>query len=144
MLFVTVLTATVVVIVVAIHYETLRMVSFLVERIKRPLRFRIGFALLGALVGHTLEIVVFAFAYYFVIVVIGSGELVAADGPYAPNSGDFGYFSFVVYTSLGFGDLVPKGLVRILVSGEVLTGLVLIAWTASFLYLLMQRYWEHK
>lgn len=142
MLFITALTALVVIVVVAIHYETLRMVSRLVKRMSRSLRIRIGLALLGALVGHILEIIVFAFAYYLVIDVVGKGELVGTSGTHAYAFGEYSYFSFVVYTSLGFGDIVPKGEVRLLVSGEVLTGLVLIAWTASFLYLLMQRYWE--
>ena len=51
------------------------------------------------------------------------------------------YFSIVNYTSLGYGDLVPVGSLRILCGVEALTGLVLIDWTASFTYVEMQRYW---
>lgn len=138
------LTAVAIVLVVAIHYETLRLVWRLVHRMSRSLRLRMGLALLGALAGHILENSVFAVAYYIIIEVLGSGQLVGTDGVPAYEISDYSYFSFVVYTSLGFGDLVPKGDVRLLASGEVLAGLVLIAWTASFLFLLMQRYWERK
>jgi hypothetical protein len=52
------------------------------------------------------------------------------------------YFSFTTFTTLGFGDIVPIGDLRFLVGIESLTGLVLITWTASFLFLEMQRYWS--
>jgi hypothetical protein len=54
------------------------------------------------------------------------------------------YFSFTTYSSLGFGDVEPIGDIRFLVGLEALTGLVLIAWTASFMYLEMSRYWKGK
>ncbi|MCA9111260.1 MAG: two pore domain potassium channel family protein, partial [Planctomycetaceae bacterium] len=60
------------------------------------------------------------------------------------SSTDYGYFSFVAYTSLGFGDITPKGPVRFMTALETLTGLILIAWTASFIFLQMQVNWEHR
>ena len=54
------------------------------------------------------------------------------------------YFSFTSYTTLGFGDIVPFGDLRFLTGLESLTGLVLITWTASFLYLEMTRYWDEN
>ncbi len=51
------------------------------------------------------------------------------------------YFSAVIYTSLGFGDLTPTEHMRMLAGAEVLNGLVLIAWTASFTYLAMEKFW---
>jgi len=51
------------------------------------------------------------------------------------------YFSFTVYTTVGFGDIYPQGELRFLTGIESLTGLVLITWTASFLYVKMTRYW---
>ena len=53
-------------------------------------------------------------------------------------STDFWYYSFVVFTSLGFGDLTPHGSIRMLTALETLTGLILIAWTASFFIVQMQ------
>ena len=51
------------------------------------------------------------------------------------------YYSAVVYTSLGFGDITPTRALRFFTAFETLTGLVLVAWTASFSFLVMQKYW---
>ena len=47
---------------------------------------------------------------------------------------DFVYFSAVVYTTLGFGDIVPEGAIRLLAASEALVGLCLIAWSATSTY----------
>ncbi|MFZ3088359.1 MAG: potassium channel family protein [Methylotenera sp.] len=57
---------------------------------------------------------------------------------------DCSYFSFVSYTTLGFGDIVAKGDIRFLAGLEALTGLVLITWTASFMFIEMQKLWKDK
>ena len=57
---------------------------------------------------------------------------------------DCAYFSFTVFTTLGFGDIRPTGPVRFLAGLESLTGLLLIAWTASFLYYEIKRFWDEK
>ena len=54
---------------------------------------------------------------------------------------DHGYYSAVVYTTLGFGDIVPVGAIRFLTGTEAVTGLGLITWSASFVFIEMQRYW---
>jgi len=64
-------------------------------------------------------------------------------------AGEFGYMhyfnaSIEAYTSLGY---VEKSLTlaqRLISGTEALTGLVMIAWTASFTYLLMERYWRQR
>ena len=55
---------------------------------------------------------------------------------------DYVYYSAMVYTTVGFGDLVPEGPIRMISSTQALTGLSLITWTASFTYLQMQRVWR--
>ena len=50
-------------------------------------------------------------------------------------------FSLVTYTSLAYGDIAPLGPARLLAGIEALIGLGLIAWSASFTYLEMQRHW---
>jgi hypothetical protein len=52
---------------------------------------------------------------------------------------EFFYYSAVTYTTLGFGDITPLGHLRILTTVESLAGLILIAWTASIIFLAMQR-----
>jgi hypothetical protein len=52
------------------------------------------------------------------------------------------YYSAAVYTTVGFGDLIPTGGLRVLTSGEALLGLSLITWSASFTFVQMQRLWQ--
>ena len=48
------------------------------------------------------------------------------------------------HTTIGFGDISPVGDIKYLTGLQALTGLVLITWTASFLFLEMQKYWKRK
>ena len=54
------------------------------------------------------------------------------------------YFSAETYTSLGFGDLYPVGLLRLIAGIECLNGLVLIGWSTAFIYLAMRRFWARE
>jgi hypothetical protein len=58
--------------------------------------------------------------------------------------GDAVYLSFTTFTSLGYGDVVPVGDMRILATVEVLTGLLTIAWSASFIYIEMTQLWNDE
>ena len=55
---------------------------------------------------------------------------------------DYFYFSAITYTSLGIGDIFPTEHLRFLTGVEALGGLLLIAWSASFLFALMSRLWK--
>ena len=54
---------------------------------------------------------------------------------------EYVYFSAVSYTSLGLGDIYPTGGLRLVTGAEALLGLLMIAWSASFAYLLMVELW---
>ncbi len=126
---------------VALHYEGLSLLS-------RQHRARSGelgrwhvltaiFAMLGM---HVAEIWIFAFAYAVLSQFPDTGQIAMASG--AVDWFDRVYFSSVSYTTLGYGDLLPQGHVRLLASTEALVGLVLITWSASFTFLQMDRYWR--
>ena len=55
---------------------------------------------------------------------------------------DFVYVSATTYSTLGYGDLVPSGPLRLVFGTESLVGFLMITWSASFAYLEMQRYWR--
>lgn len=55
---------------------------------------------------------------------------------------DYLYFSIVSYTSLGLGDVFPGSHLRFLTGVETLNGILLIAWSGSFIYLTMGRLWR--
>ena len=46
------------------------------------------------------------------------------------------------YTSLGLGDIVPTGDVRMMTGAEALNGLVLIGWSVTYSFLAMEDFWE--
>ncbi len=131
----------VVALAVAIHYEMLLRLSNLLPRLNWPHRSRIVAGVIGALTAHAVEIWVFAIAYYYMHRADGWGEL---SGNFDGSFLDCGYFSFTVYSTLGFGDIEPSGHLRYLTGIESVTGLVLVTWTASFLFLEMQRYWNNR
>jgi hypothetical protein len=127
---------------VMIHYELLRWLSVVIPKLAIRYRLRVVFAVFGALCAHVIEIWLFAAAYFFMTYAGGFGSL---HGNFDNSVLDCVYFSFTSYTSLGFGDIVPSGNIRFLAGLEALVGLLLIAWTASFIFIEMTKFWkEHK
>ena len=124
---------------VLIHYEFLYQMSTAIPEMRIRHRFRIVVGVFGALVAHSIEILLFAIAFYFISLNREWGNLA---GNFDGSLGDCIYFSYTTYSTLGYGDIVPHGQIRYLVGLESLTGLLLITWTASFLYYEMQRYWN--
>ena len=127
--------------VVIIHLEALRLVSDLLPRLPDSRKFKILFGIFGALTAHVIEVWAFAFGYYGLIL---HGDYGTLQGNTENTLMDCAYFSFTTYTSLGLGDIEPLGAVRYLVGLESLAGLVLIGWTASFMYIEMQKYWVER
>lgn len=109
--------------------------------------YQLIISIMSVLAAHILEIFIFALGYYILINYFGteSGSLViVAEEDTRSMSGLSSciYYSFITYTTLGFGDIIPTGMLRFLTGLESLMGLVLIAWSASFLYKRMPEYRE--
>jgi hypothetical protein len=121
-----------------LHYEALRVVGALLPRLHMAPRARLIVVLLATFAAHTLEIGLYAAATYGLVNGLGIGALGASG---APDWATTLFFSAQTYTSLGYGDVVPQGALRALASVEALNGLLLIGWTASYTYIVMQRYW---
>ena len=122
---------------VRLHYELLFLTSRLLVALSGYLRAAVALAVALALVAHVVEIIVFGIGWFLLI----DAGLVEIALP-APTMVDAIYFSGAVYTSLGFGDIVPLSSAgKFLAVLESITGLVLIAWTASFTFYQMQRHW---
>lgn len=130
---------TIIAIAVLIHYEFLYRTSLAIPRMKVKHRFRIVFGVIAALVAHSIEIWLFSIAYY---VFNGYREWGYLAGNFDGTLWDCVYFSYTTFTTLGLGDIEPHGHIQHLVGLESLTGLLLITWTASFLYYEMQRHWD--
>jgi hypothetical protein len=124
---------------VILHYEALRLVSGVIPRLAIPPRSRILVVLAAVFLAHVAEISLYAVVYYILQTHFGSGTL----GGLVEGQGlDFFYFSIAMFTTLGTGDLVVSGPMRLIAGIESLNGLVLIGWSASFTYLSMEKFWE--
>ena len=136
-----VLSIVLVLVTIGIHFEFLRRMPAIAERINVRPRLRILIVMVGAFVAHTLEIYFFALGYWLLDSIYPPQLF---DGVFDGEFMDYVYFSAASYTSLGVGDIWPLGPVRIISGSEALTGLIMIAWTASFTYLMMGRYWHQR
>lgn len=126
---------------VLLHQEGLRRlerVAARVERVGPHARWVMLAAVLGIFSLHLLEIGLYAGAYAVAADLLHLGHLV---GDVHGSDLEFVYFSAETYTSLGFGDIVPEGVMRLLASFEPLNGLILLGWSASFIYVEVQRNW---
>jgi hypothetical protein len=136
------LTATLLVATVLLHYEGLRGLSRLFERASPSPRRLMLLVIAGVFVLHFIEIAMYGGGYWLGIDMLGLGRF-SSSLPITQKL--FFYFSAETFSSLGLGDVVVLGPLRMMASAEVLNGLILIGWSASFTYLAMQRLWEtHK
>lgn len=125
--------------VIGLHYEVLRACIRYLPSVSHRRRRRVVILILVILATHGVEIWIFAIGYYVLLqldmfgAITGSVPIVTVL--------DHAYFSGMVYTTVGFGDLVPHGPIRFMAGMEALSGLVMITWSASFTFLEMQRDW---
>ena len=124
---------------VGVHYNSLARLSAFLRGRSGNVRRWVGICVLAILLVHILEVTLFAVAYK---VLDESGDYGKLIGAVNNDLSDYWYFSFVAYTSLGFGDIVPTKELRLMTALETLTGLILIAWSASFLFMQMNHFWE--
>lgn len=124
---------------VLIHFEGLRLLSGKLNDGPGPRKHRkVLFAVLFIFLIHLTEIGLYAFGIWFADIVVDVGRFAGAR---EDTLMDYFYFSAETFSSLGLGDIYPIGPLRMLVSIETLNGLLLIGWSASFTFLMMQRYW---
>lgn len=133
--------AALVVLTTLLHYEVLRGLNAALPPLKIPARSKLLVVLLCAFGAHVLEMAMYGVSTFSLIRWGGVGTLVGAEGPTLLNCI---YFSMETYTSLGFGDIAPQGAVRLLAGIEALNGLLLIGWSASYLYIAMERFWKQE
>jgi hypothetical protein len=127
---------------VLMHYEVLRGISKALARLKQLHRLRVLVLILGLLLTHLVEIWIYALAYGLVD---GSGDFGRLNHAATHSQTgwlDYIYFSFVTYTTVGYGDIVPVGPIRFIAASEALNGWLLLGWSASFTFLEMQRFWH--
>lgn len=119
------------------HYEILRAVHVMLPRLKIPARTKLLVVIFSAFFAHALEIGLYTVTIFALIRYMGAGTLSGGETSLL----DCLYFSAETFTSLGLGDIAPTGAVRLVAGTEALNGLLLIAWSASYTYLSMEKFW---
>ncbi len=122
---------------VLLHYELMNLLARSFS-LMRNHRLALLVTLFGLLAGHVVQIWIFGGGYWLTEHVLSAGTI-------TPNTNDwfdYVYYSAMVYTTVGFGDLIPSGGLRMLTSAEALMGLSLITWSASFTFVQMQKLWR--
>ncbi len=123
---------------VLVHYEVMSWSSHLLPRLGLARRARIVAVILAMLTAHVIEVWIYGLTYWLLE---GWPSLGRIEGSFDEGALDFIYFSVTSYTTLGLGDMIPTGAIRILCGSEVLVGFTLITWSASLAFLEMQRDW---
>ena len=89
-------------------------------------------------VAHMIEVWIYGLTY---AVTAGPWGLGTRGSDFPSSFAEYIYFFTHTYTSLGLGDIWQLGPIRLIAGVEALNGLILIGWTASFIFLTMQRFW---
>jgi hypothetical protein len=124
---------------VVVHYEGLTMATRRVAREGGSRRAKVLHGILTVLALHVIEIWIFGMAIWLLLLWPDCGSVAGAE-----HFLDLIYLSAMSFTTVGFGDVAPLGPLRLLAATEALTGFVLIAWSASFTFLEMERFWRGR
>lgn len=122
------------VLTVTVHYLFLSNMAVIFET-KWSQSTKLVLIICGLFIAHIMEIIVYAMVYYHSDYMLNMGE---AKGSFQQWL-DALYFSFVAYSSLGAGELSLPQPLMLLYGLEAINGLLLIAWSASFSLLAMNR-----
>lgn len=87
---------------------------------------------------HIAEIGIYAITYGVSVSILKLGIF---EGAAVTDAMSYLYYSGVIYTTLGLGDIEPQGHIRFITAVEALNGFLLITWSASFTFLAMGRLW---
>ena len=79
---------------------------------------------------HALEIIIWAIVYKALVPV---GELANFEAAV--------YFSFVTFTTLGYGDITLSEVYRLLSGIQALNGILLVGWSTALMFSIVQKIW---
>ena len=140
MLYYSLIGAVLIVATVAIHaIGTLYWVRHLSHRFifgKRPLDTHKSLLILSntgliMVMLHVIQIVLWALTY---LALVPEGELDSLEEAI--------YFSFVTFTTLGYGDITLSEGVRLASGIEAMNGILLVGWSTAVLFAVVQKIWQ--
>jgi hypothetical protein len=112
----------------AFHYEALRLIRKVSARTRQ--RLAVPLTLILVMAAHIAEILL-----YMGLFMLARGPL-GLGGFSGDPHGLLGLFYYTVetYSSLGAGDVIPVGEIRLIASAASLNGILLLAWSGAFLF----------
>mgnify|MGYP000396487989 FL=1 len=119
------------------HYRVLIWLS-VSSQIKMDKQGRVLFIVFILFLAHIVEIGFYAFIYNLSVITLDLGFF---NGAPIDEPMNYLYYSGVIFTTLGLGDIQPVGHIRFITAIEALNGFFLITWSASFTFLAMGRLW---
>ena len=126
---------------VGLHYEGLNWLARRLTKQGHARRRRVLYGVIGALLLHIAEIWIFGVAYWLCLALPDAGGVTGtADNGLL----DTVYLSAMTFSTVGFGDVTPHGAIRFIAGTEVVLGLFLIAWSATFTYYEMAQNWKER
>jgi hypothetical protein len=109
------------------------------RRYKKLRRWRLAILIVAFIFVHLIEAAIFAVVLG---ILLNNGNYGTLEGVELESFGSLFYYSAITYTTVGYGDITPVGGIRIFAAVEALVGMVLVAWTASVIFTVMQRTWR--
>lgn len=91
----------------------------------------VTYTVLVLLLLHVAEIEVWAMAYLYLL-----------PTEYLSTHEEAAYFSFVTFTTLGYGDITLPYPIRIISGIEAMNGIMLGGWSTALLFAVVQRTWQ--
>lgn len=120
------------------HYRVLLWLGQNTPKMKLPTQTQVLVIVIVLFLAHIVEISFYAMTYSWSV---SSLELGIFRGAPVGGAMSYLYYSGVIYTTLGLGDIQPEGHIRFITAMEALNGFLLITWSASFTFLAMGRLW---
>ena len=120
------------------HYHVLLWLGSFTPKLRISTHMQVLVMVISLFFAHVVEIGFYAIMYGWSIEGLGLGFF---EGARVDEFMSYLYYSGVIYTSLGLGDIYPEGHIRFISAIETLNGLLLISWSASFTFVAMGRLW---
>ncbi len=120
------------------HYRALLWLGSRATRFRISTQAKVLFIVVTLFLVHIAEIGMYAITYGVSVSVL---ELGVFQGALITDAMSYLYYSGVIYTTLGLGDIEPQGHIRFITAIEALNGFLLITWSASFTFIAMGRFW---
>ena len=120
------------------HYRVLLWLGSNTSQLNVPTQAQVLVIVAVLFLAHIIEIGFYAITYSLSV---SSLELGVFQGAPVADGMSYLYYSSVIYTTLGLGDIQPVGHIRFITAMEALNGFMLITWSASFTFVAMGRLW---